>query len=142
VLLKTISISFWQERSSPRVSLAHGSCNKNHRLGDSGQGDKGSVVDSTSDSAWSDFSAISATDFNHGQLMAHMAQLLSILKTIQAEHRTSLMLLELTARQHEIDKMLKAMQSRASSEGCGVPIEASNDTAQRTAGPQPRSPPF
>jgi hypothetical protein len=97
------------------------------------QGDKVSDVDSNSDSAWSDFSAISATDFNHGQLLAHMAymaQLLSILKTMPAEHRTSRrMLLVLTAKQHEFEDMLKAMQSdilRTSSEGCGVPIEASS----------------
>ena len=129
MLFTTISIFVLQETSYPRVSLAR---IENHRLGDSGQGDKGSEssgVHSPSDSACSDFSAISATDFNHGQLMAHMAQLLSILKTIQAEHRTSRrMLLELTAKQHEIDNMLKAMQSqaRASSEGCGIPIEASS----------------
>ena len=127
MLFTTISISFLQEKSYPRVSLAR---IENHRLFDSGQGDKSSEssdVHSTSDSVCSDFSAISATDFNHGQLMAHMAQLLSILKTIQAEHPMSFrMLLELTAKQHEIDNMLKAMQSRASSEGCGIPIEASS----------------
>jgi hypothetical protein len=101
------------------VSQSHGSSHASDSLCDSGQGsiysDSGSASDqdiNSSDSASSDFSATSATSFNHGLLLSALRaihlELQRLNLGLRKSHHT---LLRLLAKQKKFYLILEALQS-------------------------------